>query len=243
MEPTLHQKPRFLPNARHLLVLLGAVVLPVSALLFGLLPPPGARHSFAAPATPPPPPTYVPTVIPAPPSPPTPTPTTAPATAVPSATPVASASASAVASPAISPTSAPTPTAVVQKVFSLDAVRVSKLNNPGDLAGLTAVRPGSHVWLMIYYTLHSLPHAYSRVATYDILAGSKLLYRVVFRATEKHGTNGRFVKYTIYHLPSTLPFGTYQFRAALAIGHATQTRVWAFKLAAHDHVVYHTGSS
>jgi hypothetical protein len=95
---------------------------------------------------------------------------------------------------------------------------------------------------MMYYTLHTLPHAYSRVATYDVLAGSKLLSRVVFRATEKAGTNGRFVKYTVYHLPSTLPFGTYHFRATLVIGGVTQVRRWSFKLAAHDHVVYHTGS-
>jgi hypothetical protein len=119
---------------------------------------------------------------------------------------------------------------------------MSKLNNPGDLAGLAAVRPGSHVWLMIYYTLTHLPRALTRVATYDILSGQKLLFRVVFSAKEKAGANGRFVKYTVYHLPGTMAFGSYRFRATLAIGHTSQSKQWKFKVAAHDHVVYHTGT-
>lgn len=240
MEPTLHRLPR-LPHARPLLGVFVAVLLPLAALLFSLLAPGGTRHGFAAPVIPPPPPTYVPTVIPPPPGPPTPTQTPAPPTAT--STPTSVPTASPVVTAVGSPTAATTPTAVAASLFSLDAARVSKLHNSGDLSGLAAVRPGSQVWLMIYYTLHPLPRKVSRVATYDILKGSALLYRIVFRATEKAGTSGRFVKYTVYHLPSSLPFGSYRFRATLAIAGATQVKQWKFVLAAHDHVVYHTGSS
>jgi len=233
MEPTLLRLPR-LSHARSFIAVVFAVILPLAAVGLALLSPAGARHGLAA-GNPPPPPTFVPTVIPPPPPPPTPT------SAPPTATPLASPTATATVNPTTVPSAAPTATAI-PSLYSLDAARVSKLHDPGDLAGLTAVRPGSHVWLMIYYTFHSLPHAVSRVATYDILGGTRLLYRIAYRATEKAGTSGRFVKYTVYHLASTLPFGDYRFRATLAVGGRTQVKTWKFRLAAHDHVVYHTGS-
>jgi hypothetical protein len=132
---------------------------------------------------------------------------------------------------------------VTVSIFSLDAARVSKLHNQGDLSGLAAVRPGSAVWLMIYYTLNPIAHKMSRVATYDILVGKRLLYRIVFRDSVKAGTSGRVVKYTVYHLPSNLPYGKYRFRATLAIGGQTKKTQWKFRVAAHDHVVYQAGSA
>src|SRR5579859_1678594 len=78
-----------------------------------------SQRGLAAQLTPPAPPTYVPTPITPPPGPPTPSPTPG---------------AAATATPAGS-TAVTTPT-VSALDFSLDAVRVSKQHDPGDLRGL-----------------------------------------------------------------------------------------------------------
>jgi hypothetical protein len=181
----------------------------------------------------------MPTPIGAPPGPPTPvlkaTATSGPATATPvptgtpgTATPTGTAVAGA--------TTTPTVATSAELSFSLDAARVSRVNNPGNFQGLAAVRPGSRVWLMMYYTITNLPKSLQRTTTYDILAGSKRIFSVTYRDSEKRQDRGRFSRYTVYSVPSGLPFGKYRFRATLKLGKSSATRTWGFAVAAHERV-------
>lgn len=176
----------------------------------------GAR-TFAASATPPAPPTFIPPTIGLPPGPPTPTSVTSPG---------------ATASPVV------TATTVIGKrpSFSLQAARISKINSPADLRGLTAVRSGSRVWLMMYYTLWRMPKTTKRVSTYEVDYRGKTIFEVAFGGKFKAGETGRFSRYTVYAIPSSLPLGHYIFRVKLRVGSHTQTKLWPFSIARHDHV-------
>jgi hypothetical protein len=183
----------------------------------------GAEHSLAADATPPLAPTFVPTPIGNPPAPPTFTPgTTASPTAVTTATSVATVGGA-------TTTPVATATAIIKKVaFTLDAARVAHINNPGNFAGLIAVKRGKPVWLMMYYTVESIPKSETRTTTYTILQGGKTLYKVAYKGTVKSSELGRFSRYQVFTVPATLPFGKYSFRATLTIGSVTKTKTWPF---------------
>ncbi|MGH2448954.1 MAG: hypothetical protein ACRDFS_10190 [Chloroflexota bacterium] len=171
-----------------------------------------ASRTLADPSTPPPPPTYVPTPIGGPPAPPT-------TTASLNGTPVA--------------TATPTKTSVSTAkglIFSLDAARVSPVNNPGNLAGLTAVRRGSVVWLMMYFRVVHVPKTLTRLTTYQVTYRGHTVFKVVYRGAVKRGQSGRFSRYAVYHVPKGLPFGRYHYRADLRIGNANRTRRWSFTL-------------
>ncbi|HLJ68296.1 MAG TPA: hypothetical protein VKX16_13135 [Chloroflexota bacterium] len=200
--------------------LLGALALALGVTQSGL----HVSSGHAQSATPPAPPTFVPTPIGGPPAPPAPTATSTPA-------PTSTATATATPSSAVS-----------DAVFSLDAARVSKIDNPGDLSGLSAVRPGSHVWLMMYFTVRAITKPVMRSTTYTIKAGSHTIFKVTYRARVKPNQTGRYSRYQVYIIPSTLPFGKYQFRAVLAFGSRHETKIWHFSVARHDHVVRMTGS-
>jgi len=190
------------------LLAIGAVVLILRA-----SPPPNVAAS-----DPPPPPTFVPTPIGPPPGPPVPTSTATPAaTASTSATPGA--------------TTTATPTALQ---FSLDAARVAKVHNRGDFRGLLAVRRGSTVWLMMYYTLKSLPKQMTRLTTYTVKYHGKILFQISYKAPIKSADVGRRSRYTVYTIPRTASFGSYVYSAALQIGKRRQTKSWKFAVANHD---------
>jgi hypothetical protein len=174
-------------------------------------------HGYAAALTPPAPPTYVPTPIGSPPPPPTFTPTAGP-------------------SPTSTVVVTPTALAIVRRdfVFSLDAVRVSRPNNPGNMSGLAAVKPGTKVWLMMYYTVTSLPKKASRVTTYAIQYRDKTVYKVAYRSAVDPSDIGRFSRYTIYSVPKSLPFGPYVYRASLAIGKLSKSKSWKFAVAKQE---------
>jgi hypothetical protein len=189
------------------LLIIGAV----SAALFTHT---SSARTLAAPSSPPPPPTYVPTPIGGPPAPPTDTPT---------------ATVSAGVTATVSPTSATN-----ALVFSLDAARVSKVNNPGDLRGLLSVTRGSKTWLMIYYTIKSLPRKMHRQATYSVLFRGKTVFKAIFKDSLKRSEIGRFSKYTQFNVPRSLPYGKYVYLSTLTIGNHHQNKSWRFSIAKQE---------
>jgi hypothetical protein len=212
--------------------LTAAVVIGLAATLFVLVgvlgPALGPQSGLAAAATPPLAPTYIPTPIGQPPPPPTfvasPTTATGGATATPAAT-----SATAISTPA------PTATAVRNRLsFSLDAARVSRINNPGNFAGLSSVKRGSRVWLMMYFTVHSLPHKETRTTTYALMRGAQTLYKVAYSGTVKTTDIGRFSRYQSFTVPGTLPYGKYTFQATLTIGSVSRSKRWSFSVGTHE---------
>jgi len=114
--------------------------------------------------------------------------------------------------------------------FSLDAARVARENDPGDLKGLATIKPGSRVWLMMYYTVSSLPRAATRITSYEVLFKGKTLYKVSYRGKMKAGETGRFSRYDVFSVPSSLAFGSYVFKAHLTIAKHQKTKAWNFKV-------------
>lgn len=169
----------------------------------------GRHTARAAASTPPPPPAYLPTPVGPPPAPPTPVGTATTATA----------------------TAAPTATASAPTAFSVDAVRVSKRNNSGDMSGLEAVTPGSTVWLMIYYTIKNLPRAAMRVDTYRVSSPGKNVFRAVYKEKTKAHSSGRFSVYTVWNVPRHLAFGRYTLFAVVALGKQREAGSWNFSVA------------
>jgi hypothetical protein len=176
-------------------------------------------HTLAAAVTPPAPPTFVPTPIGAPPGPPTPR-----------------ASVSATAGPSATVTPGTTPTAVAGSSFHLDAVRLSLPNNKGDLSGLAAVKRGATVWLMMYFTVKHLPAKVRRLTTYQINYAGKPVYKVTYRESVKGPYVGRFSRYSVYSIPSSLSYGSYVYRATLAFGKGAQTKSWKFQIGKQNRV-------
>jgi hypothetical protein len=185
----------------------------------------GPTGGYAAPvssSSPPPPPTFVPTPIGPPPGPPS-------ATATPTTrliTPVGTSTAS------VTPTAAPTSSNKLS--FSLDAARVSKPNNPGNLVGLAAVKRGSKVWLMMYYTVRSLPKTMTRVTKYSIAYRGKTVFQKSFQTKIKRTEIGRFSRFWPYAVPPSWPYGAYIYKARLTIGKISRTKSWKFTLAQHN---------
>lgn len=214
-----------------------AVVLPILALVLNSGS--SSPRGLAAPSTPPPPPTYIPTPIGPPPPPPTMTPT---ATAIPTATAALTASPTAAASATATPGASPTATKAVALVaFSLDAARVSPLNNPGNLKGLAAVKPGTKVELMMYYTIKTLQKNVTRVTTYTILAHAKPIYQVAYKTPQKAGDVGRFSRYTVYTVPKGLAYGPYVFKASLQLGSKSRSAAWKFRVAKQERLATTSG--
>jgi len=184
-------------------------------------------RSLAAASTPPPAPTYIPTPIGPPPPPPIAT-----STAVPSLTPTVAPSATS-GGVTVTPQATPagptvTPTHAAGLVFTLDAARVSRVRDPGDLAGLASVRPGSTVWLMMYYTVRNLTARTTRTTTYEITGGGHIVYKVTYKQPAGLKEIGRLSRYTPYHVPRSLAYGHYFFHAWLALGAQRHQRIWKF---------------
>ena len=202
-------------NIRRPLVLaLGGLLF--GALAFGNMGSSAPSPTFAEDLTPPAPPSYIPPTIGPPPGPPI----TSSPTPVPTATPTATATA--------------TPAPGGSLSFSLDAVRVSRVNNPGNLSGLVAVRPGSKVWLMMYYTVKSVPKNTQRVTTYSIQFKGRTIFKVAYKGSLKRTDTGRFSRYAVYSVPRTLPFGSYTYQGALTVGKKVKTKSWKFSIAKQE---------
>lgn len=214
-----------------LLAVLLAAILPLALLasLFG--PESGPSGALSAPATPPPPPTFIPTPIGNPPAPPTAvtTPTEAPSPAV-----TATASGTATATPTL------TPTPTTSSLFSLDAARVSKVGNPGDLTGLSIVKRGSTVWLMMYYSVNT-KRKITRTTSYAIVHKGSTLFSRTYQTNEKHGEQGRFSRYISYTVPRSLPWGEYSYRATLRLGSRSRTKLWTFRIGIRDKIARVSG--
>lgn len=180
----------------------------------------GLPRSFAA--EPPSPPAYIPTPVGQPPEPPTPSPSaTVPPTAT-SGIPVTSVSPT--------PTTVPTITPAAEVVFSVDAVRVSKVNNPGNLQGLETVKRGSNVWLMVYFTVDRLPRQVKRVTSYSINRNGRTVFRVIYSSAQRRSDLGRFSRYVSYRIPSTLPYGRYSLHIVLTMRGVTHSKSWRFSV-------------
>jgi len=176
-------------------------------------------------------PTTTPVITPSPTATNTPVPTATP-TATPTVTPTPVPTATPSPTPTLtpSPTSTPTATATAKPRvlrFSLDAARVANPKNRGDKSGLDAVTRGQHVWLMLYYTVQSLPRPTTRTTEYDIIApDARVFYRVVFKDTQT--LTGQFVRFDAYRLPASVVFGVYEFKAILTIGRESRIERWRF---------------
>lgn len=204
-----------------------AVFLPTAMLGAGLLSPAARYRGFADPLTPPPPPTFIPTPVSGPPGPPTP---------VPSVTPTVSATAAASSTPTATATARPSAVA-----FSLDAARVAKVGDRGDLQGLAAIKPGSKVWLMMYYTVSAATPGITRTTTYQIQSHGHTIFQVTYRLKESSPEMGRLSRYTVYAVPRTLPYGAYLYRAILKLGKQTRKRTWKFQVARQQRVAATSG--
>lgn len=178
-------------------------------------------------------PTTTPVITPSPTSTNTPVPTATPTatptitpTPVPTATPSPPPAPTLTPIPTLTPTAAPTAKPRVLR-FSLDAARVANPKNKGDKSGLDAISPGQQVWLMLYYTVQSLPRPMTRTTEYDIIApDARVFYRVVFKDTQT--LTGRFVRFDAYRLPRGAVYGVYEFRAILTIGRESRVERWRF---------------
>ena len=199
--PVLHESPPP-PSATRLLI----VATGLAIALIGMMLAAPTRGHAAGNATPPAPPTMIPTPIGAPPGPPT------PASTAPSAT--------------------ATPTAVTSSnaIFSLDAARVSPVNDKGDRKGITTAKRGQSVWLMMYFTVTFVPRQTSRVTTYRLSYGGKTIYRASYSGKITSSNTGRFSRYVPVKLGTTLAPGRYHFVAQLKIGSKSQKRWWSFDL-------------
>lgn len=192
------------------------VIVALSAAIFARS---ATQRSFAASSvSPPPPPTYVPTPIGSPPGPPTATPTRTPQG--PTAT--------------VTLTSSATASAGRSLDFTLDAVRLSKAHNPGNLGGLIAVTPGTKTWLMMYFTLKSVPKNMSEIRTYAIEYRGRILFERVYKDSVVQGTVGRFARYIPYKVPQDLPYGKYLYKATLALGKRSKSKAWKFAVAQQE---------
>lgn len=145
---------------------------------------------------------------------PTPTITTTP---TPTATPTASAT----------PTITPSPTPVALK-YAINAARVAHVDNPGNLQGLHAIHRGDTVWLMLYFSVHSIPKKTSGVSTYQIIQGKATKYSASF-AFPVEPPPRSYSRVDPYAVPRDLPFGIYTFRASVKIAKGkTLTASWQF---------------
>ena len=172
-------------------------------------------RSYAAGATPPIPPTFVPTPIGSPPSPPTLT----PSPVATSPTPVGSGT----------PSALPTSTTLSDAFdFSMDAARVARPGNPGNFAGLAAVKPNTTVWLMMYYTVNALARNATRITTYQVTYQGKVVFKVSYKTSIKKTEIGRFSRYQLFTIPRALPYGKYVFKASLAISDIAKSKGWHF---------------
>jgi len=163
----------------------------------------------------------------------TPTPTNTPvATQTPTNTPTPTRTPTPTPTPTHTPTPTPTPTFTPTPIpklrFSLDAARVSAPRNPGNKQGLDYVQPGQQVWLMMYFTIRSLPKKTTRITTYAIQQGNRILYRISFKGTVSPPGTGSFVRYTVYTFARSFPPGVYMYRATLTLDSQSQTRAWRF---------------
>jgi hypothetical protein len=127
--------------------------------------------------------------------------------------------------------------------FSLDAARVSRENTPGDLSGLAAVTRSSRVWLMMYFTVKSVPKALKRITTYTIRFQRRTIYQAVYQSAQKTSDLGRYSRYVAYTFPASLPYGTYAFRAKLSIGGITESKTWPFRVARQERVAKNTAGN
>lgn len=180
-------------------------------------------------ATPTPSNTPVPTATPRPTATPTPTSTPTPTptpTSTPSPTPTSTPSPTPPPTPTATATGPPPPPPVLS--FSLDAARVSKLADRGNGRGLNLAQQGQRVNLSIYYTVRSLPRAVSRLTTYEIDRGSRVIFKAAYRGTQGTQQLGAQVRYIAYRIPPHLAPGVYTFRAILQLASVRKTAFWSF---------------
>jgi hypothetical protein len=173
--------------------------------------------------------------------------TEVPSTAVPTDTPAPADTPTSTPAPQDTPTPAPTstalpptpqPTAAPAKklVFTLDAARVlnpksvSK-KNESTRRGSDVLVIGQRAWLMMYYTITSMPRKATRTTVYQVQGpDGQVVFRVSYKGQEPAGSTGHFIRYT-YFVPSNgMSSGVYVFRATLTIGTVSQSRTWKFAI-------------
>jgi hypothetical protein len=80
------------------------------------------------------------------------------------------------------------------------------------------------------FTITSVPRTVNSTRTYAVTHGSQTVFKVSFGGTVGPGGTGRFVRFTYYVPPRTLPFGVYTFKGTLKLAGKSQSRTWKFAL-------------
>jgi hypothetical protein len=87
---------------------------------------------------------------------------------------------------------------------------------------------------MLYYTVSSLPKTLTRLSTYEIDEGSRVIFRAEYPGTQGVHQLGLFVRYIPYSVPASLAPDIYTFRATLTLGGVSQTQFWNFAVARRE---------
>lgn len=112
--------------------------------------------------------------------------------------------------------------------YTIDAARVSHVGNLGNMQGLDEVHRGDNVWLMLYYSVQSIPRTESGTSTYEILEGGRIIMSASysFNVGPPPRSYSRVDPYTI---PANMPYGAYTFRATVKIDSGPSlTADWQF---------------
>jgi hypothetical protein len=114
----------------------------------------------------------------------------------------------------------------------VDAARVKAAKPPNSCASaaLDVVKPGQTVCLLMYFTIRSVPRTVKSTRTYTITLARRTVFKVSFGGSVAPGGTGRFVRFTYYVPPRSLPFGVYSFHATLRLDGKSQTRTWKFAI-------------
>lgn len=148
-------------------------------------------------------------------------------------TPTATDTPTPIPSPTETPIPPPTPTStpIPGLRFTVDAVRVSKQHNPGNMQGLDVVRRGQRVWLMVYYTIHSFVKKQAATHLYTIHYGKRLVFSASVPIPKSDMSLRRFTRYLDYAVPKLAPYGVYDLRVKITIGKKSRSGSWRFIVA------------
>lgn len=94
---------------------------------------------------------------------------------------------------------------------------------------------------MMYYTVAKISHSSTRLTSYRVGYRGKTVFNVAYKTKIKTSERGRFSRYQVFDVPSTLPYGRYTFHATLSIGNRSQSKGWHFAVATKEVVAKTTG--
>jgi hypothetical protein len=122
-------------------------------------------------------------------------------------------------------------------VYKIDGARVAKPKNPGNRHGIDTVRRGQTVWLMLYYTVSSVPSTLSRTTSYQIAGNGRTVFAASYPTQQRPQDVGKFTRYIPYTVPRDLATGIYTLRTQLKIGKGPMLSAsWSFAVVSGAHL-------